>query len=88
MQDKINKQITMAQIKLQIAEQELANKDHILFELYKNNPFDSEGHGAEIKLRMMYPVEYRRYIDAKINLDDLLYTRFLMMVNTEEKKVK
>lgn len=86
MQDIINERIAVAQKELQASEHELFIRDPHLFSIYRNSPLDSEGHGAEIKLRMLYPIEYKRYIDAKINLDDLMYTKFLMLVNRDEKE--
>lgn len=77
----LNTQIYHAQRILAASEKELSEKDMELFSLYKQNRSSTERHLAEIKLREKYPEEYSRYIEAKINLDDLMYLQFLIMVN-------
>lgn len=42
---------------------------------------NEEGHRAEVELRNLYPREYMAYLAAKSNLDDLLYTQYLIFVN-------
>lgn len=77
----IDTQIYHAKRILAASEKELSEKDMELFSLYKQNRSSTERHLAEIKLREKYPEEYSRYIEAKINLDDLMYLQFLIMVN-------
>ena len=77
----IDKQIYHAQKILAVAEKELSSRDMATFSIYKHNPFSEDGHLAEITLREKYPAEYSRYIQAKTNLDDLLYLQFVIMAN-------
>lgn len=77
----IDKQIYYAQKALDVAEKELSSRDIATFLIYKQNPFSEDGHLAEITLREKYPAEYSRYIQAKTDLDDLLYLQFVIMSN-------
>ena len=52
-----------------------------LTELWLREKTNDEGHEAEIELRRLYPQEYMDYVSAKVDLDDLLYTQFLMFAN-------
>lgn len=77
----IDKQIYHAQKILAASEKELSSRDMATFLIYKHNPFSEDGHLAEITLREKYPAEYSKYIQAKTNLDDLLYLQFVIMAN-------
>lgn len=77
----IDKQIYHAQKILAVAEKELSSRDMSTFSIYKHNPFSEDGHLAEITLREKYPAEYSRYIQAKTDLDDLLYLQFVIISN-------
>lgn len=77
----INRTIVIVRRELETAEKILMQKNKALFEIYKNNPFSESGHVAEIELRRYYPKEYNRYIEAKSYLDDLYYSRFLIIAN-------
>lgn len=77
----LNRTIMIVKRELETAENILIKKDKVLFEIYKNNPFSESGHMAELELRRRYPEEYSRYIEAKSYLDDLYYSRFLIIAN-------
>ena len=82
----ISRTIVIVRRELETAKQLLMEKDKVLFEIYENNPFSESGHMAELELRRRYPKEYNRYIEAKGYLDDLYYSRFLMIANKDYRK--
>lgn len=77
----LNRTIMIVKRELETTENILIKKDKVLFEIYKNNPFSESGHMAELELRRRYSEEYNRYIEAKSYLDDLYYSRFLIIAN-------
>lgn len=77
----IDQQIIAAQKILVDAEYRLSCRDREKFFVYKQNPFSVDGHLAELELRKKYPEEYSKYIAAKLDLDDLLYLRFIIVAN-------
>ncbi|MBR4266501.1 MAG: hypothetical protein IKQ46_10655 [Bacteroidales bacterium] len=80
-----NQTILIVKSELETAEKLLIEKDRELFETYKNNPFSENGHEAEKLLRERYPMEYGRYVEAKGYLDDLYYTKFMVVTNSLSK---
>ena len=82
----INHKIYVAKITLNIAKEELKYINPELFNRYIQHPYSIDGHLAEMELREKYPIEYARYIQARIALDDLQYEKFLMFANAEHDK--
>ena len=66
--------LRQTQLNLQKLDPTLA---HIFFTEYTND----KGHDAEVTIRTLYPKEYMEYLEAKSNLDDLLYTKYLIFAN-------
>lgn len=81
----IEQEICIAEITLSMARQDLANRDRELYRRYVEQPYSIDGHIAELELREKYPAEYSRYIQAKAELDDLHYQKYLMFVNKVEE---
>lgn len=82
----IDQRIYMAEIHLSITRQDLASRDRELYRRYVTQPYSIDGHTAELELREKYPEQYSRYIQAKAELDDLQYEKFLMFANAEHDK--
>ena len=79
--DELHEQIKQAYIDVKQAELRLKLKAPHLTEFWIRENTNEEGHKAELELRRLYPKEYMDYITAKIDLDDLLYTQYLMFAN-------
>lgn len=77
----IHEQIQYAIILLRQAEQRLKLRNPELTNTFIMERTNDDGHDAEVELRRLYPAEYMEYIDAKSNLDSLLYTQYLIFVN-------
>lgn len=80
-QQELDEQIQRAYMNLQRAELKLKLRAPRLADFWMKEFTNEEGHQAELELRRMYPKEYNEYVSAKIDLDDLLYTQFLMFAN-------
>lgn len=79
--EELHEQIKQAYIEVKQAELRLKLKAPHLTEFWIRENTNEEGHKAELEIRLLYPKEYMEYISAKIDLDDLLYTQFLMFAN-------
>lgn len=79
--EELNKQIKDAFITLQQAELKLKLRAPRLADFWIRERTNDEGHAAEMEIRRLFPKEYKEYIDARSDLDDLLYTQYLMFVN-------
>ena len=79
--EEINEQIRYAYNLVKHTELVLMLRAPRLTELWLREKTNDEGHEAEIELRRLYPQEYMDYVSAKVDLDDLLYTQFLMFAN-------
>lgn len=79
--EEIHEQIRYAIVLLRQAEQRLRLKNPELTNTFIIESTNDEGHDAEVMLRGLYPKEYMEYIEAKSNLDSLLYTQYLMFAN-------
>jgi hypothetical protein len=80
-QQELGEQIQRAYMNLQRAELKLKLRAPHLADFWMKEFTNEDGHQAELELRRMYPKEYHEYVSAKIDLDDLLYTQFLMFAN-------
>lgn len=79
--EEIHEQIQRAYENLQRAELRLKLRAPHLADFWMKEFTNEDGHQAELELRRLYPKEYNEYVSAKIDLDDLLYTQFLMFAN-------
>lgn len=77
----IQEQINYALQILRQAELNLQKLDPTLAHLLFTERTNDDGHDAEVTIRTLYPKEYMEYLEAKANLDDLLYTQYLIFVN-------
>ena len=77
----IHEQIQYAIILLRKAERRLKLKNPELTNTFIKERTNDDGHDAEVELRRLYPAEYMAYIEAKSNLDSLLYTQYLIFAN-------
>lgn len=77
----LQEQIQIAYSNLQKAELRLKLRAPHLADFWMKEFTNEDGHQAELELRRLYPKEYNEYLSAKIDLDDLLYTQFLMFAN-------
>lgn len=77
----IQEQINYALQILRQAELKLKELDHTLANLLFTEHTNDDGHDAEVTIRTLYPKEYMDYLEAKANLDDLLYTQYLIFAN-------
>ena len=84
----LDEQIHHAQDNLQRAELQLRLRAPNLSELWLKEFTNDDGHDAEVEIRRLFPKEYMDYITAKIDLDDLLYTQYLMFVNCTRGDIK
>lgn len=80
-QQELDEQIQRAYNDLQRAELRLKLRAPRLADFWMKEFTNEEGHAAGLELRRLYPKEYNEYVSAKIDLDDLLYTQFLMFAN-------
>lgn len=80
-QQELDEQIQRAYMNLQRAELRLKLRAPRLADFWMKEFTNEEGHTAGLELRRLYPKEYNEYVSAKIDLDDLLYTQFLMFAN-------
>lgn len=80
-QQELGEQIQRAYMNLQRAELKLKLRAPHLADFWMKEFTNEDGHQAELELRRLYPKEYNEYVSAKIDLDDLLYTQFLMFAN-------
>lgn len=77
----IQEQIKYALQILRQAELKLKELDPTLAHLLFTERTNEDGHDAEVTIRTLYPKEYMEYLEAKANLDDLLYTQYLIFAN-------
>ena len=79
--EEIHQQIQDAIEILRQTELKLKLRAPRLAEIWITERTNDEGHAAEVELRRLYPKEYMDYIVAQSNLDDLLYTQYLIFAN-------
>ena len=79
--EEIHEQIRYAIVLVRQAEQRLRLKNPELTNSFIKERTNDEGHDAEVALRRLFPKEYMEYLEAKSNLDSLLYIQYLMFVN-------
>jgi hypothetical protein len=79
--EEIHEQIQYAVEIVRQAELRLKRLAPRLTDIWITERTNDEGHAAEVELRRLYPKEYMEYIVARSNLDDLLYTQYLMFAN-------
>lgn len=83
--EELHQQIQYALEGVRQAELKLKQKAPRLADIWIKEKTNEEGHKAEVTLRQLYPKEYMEYLIARSNLDDLLYTQFLMFANGTPK---
>lgn len=79
--EEIKEQIKYAVENLNQCELKLKLRAPRLTEIWITEKTNDEGHAAEVELRRLYPKEYMDYIVARSDLDDLLYTQYLIFAN-------
>lgn len=79
--EELEKKISHAQTVFDAAELKLKLRAPRLTDFWLREKTNEEGHKAELEIRRLHPKEYMDYITAKIDLDDLLYTQYLIFVN-------
>ena len=77
----VQEQIQRALEVVKRAEMKLRLRAPRLTDIWIKEKTNDEGHAAEVELRRLYPQEYMEYIAARANLDDLLYTQYLIFAN-------
>ena len=81
----VQEQIQRALETIKQAELKLRLRAPHLTDIWIREKTNDEGHAAEVELRRLYPKEYMDYIVARSDLDDLLYTQYLIFVNGKAK---
>lgn len=77
----LQEQIQRALETIRQAELKLRLRAPHLTDIWIKEKTNDEGHAAELELRRLYPKEYMDYIVARSDLDDLLYTQYLIFAN-------
>ena len=77
--------IVVAQKRFEQARNVLRSKNPKMFYDFDTNKWTNECYAAEEAFRKYYHSEYREYITAKMELDDLFYTFYVAKVNRSSK---